>query len=229
MKFKHALLERNVVLLAIGIVVTIAIGGLVEIVPLHTIKSTIEPVQGVRPYTPLELAGRNIYMREGCYNCHSQMVRPFREETVRYGEYSKAGEFVYDRPFQFGSRRIGPDLHRLGGKYPDGWHYNHMLDPRSTSPGSVMPSYPWLFEDSLDLSLTAAKLRTYQVFKAPYTDAEVEGAADAARAQAAKIADGLVAQGLPDIRDKQIVALIAYLQRLGTDIKTPTSTVGSVP
>lgn len=223
----HRILEGKPVRFTALTTLAVIAGGAFEIIPSLMIESNVPTIAAVKPYTPLELEGRDIYVSEGCYNCHSQMVRPFREETVRYGEYSKAGEFVYDRPFQFGSRRIGPDLHRVGGKYPDGWHYNHMLDPRSTSPGSVMPSYPWLFEDSLDLSLTATKLRTYQVFKAPYTDAEVEGAADAARAQAAKIADGLVAQGLPDIRDKQIVALIAYLQRLGTDIKTPT--VGSVP
>lgn len=222
----HRLLEGRPVQFTLLTTVAVAAGGAFEIIPSLLIESNVPTIASVKPYTPLELEGRDIYVAEGCYNCHSQMIRPFRAETERYGEYSKAGEFIYDRPFQFGSRRIGPDLHRVGRKYPDMWHYNHMLDPRSTSPGSVMPSYPWLFEEELDLSLTSAKLRTYQVFKAPYTDEEVAGAADAARAQAAQIAEGLMAQGatVPDIRDKKIVALIAYLQRLGTDIKAADDT-----
>jgi len=225
----HRLLEGRPVQFALFTTVAVAIGGAFEIVPSLLIESNVPTISSVKPYTPLELEGRDIYIAEGCYNCHSQMIRPFRAETERYGEYSKAGEFIYDRPFQFGSRRIGPDLHRIGGKYPDMWHYNHMLDPRSTSEGSIMPSYPWLFTDALDLSLTAAKLRTFQIFDAPYTDDEVSRAAELAQAQAAQIADGLIAQSanMPDIRDKQIVALIAYLQRLGTDIKAKPETAAA--
>ncbi len=217
----HRLLEGRPVRFTIYTTIAVAIGGAMEIIPSLLIESNVPTIASVKPYTPLELEGRDIYIAEGCYNCHSQMIRPFRAETERYGEYSKAGEFIYDRPFQFGSRRIGPDLHRVGGKYPDMWHYNHMLDPRSTSEGSVMPAYPWLFEDELDLSLTATKLRAFQIFNAPYSDDDVKNAEANARAQAAQIAEGLQAQvaTLPDIRDKQIVALIAYLQRLGTDIK----------
>ncbi len=217
----HRLLEGRPLRFTIYTTIAVAIGGALEIIPSLLIESNVPTIASVKPYTPLELEGRDIYIAEGCYNCHSQMVRPFRAETERYGEYSKAGEFIYDRPFQFGSRRIGPDLHRVGGKYPDMWHYNHMLDPRSTSKGSVMPAYPWLFEDALDLSLTATKLRAFQIFNAPYTDDDVRDAEKNARAQAAQIAEGLTKQvaTMPDIRDKQIVALIAYLQRLGTDIK----------
>ena len=215
----HRILEGRPLRFTVLTTIAVAAGGAFEIIPSLMIESNVPTIAAVRPYTPLELEGRDIYVAEGCYNCHSQMVRPFREETARYGEYSKAGEFIYDRPFQFGSRRIGPDLHRVGGKYPDGWHYNHMLDPRSTSEGSVMPSYPWLFTDELDLSLTATKLRAYQIFDAPYSDEDVANAVATAQAQAALIAEPLAKQGLADIRDKKIVALIAYLQRLGTDIK----------
>ena len=178
----------------------------------------------MKPYTALELEGRDIYVAEGCYTCHSQMVRPFRDETERYGEYSKPGEFIYDRPFQFGSRRIGPDLHRVGNKYVGAggamWHYNHMWDPQITSKGSIMPAYTWLFESELDLSHTQAKLKTFKdFFNAPYSDDEVNNAVKHAQAQATEIAEGLKAQGAEkDIRAKKIVALIAYLQRLGTDI-----------
>lgn len=215
----HRMLEGKPLQFTVWATVAIIIGGAAEIIPTIAIESNVPTIASVKPYTPLELEGRDVYISEGCYVCHSQMIRPFRAETERYGEYSKAGEFVYDHPFQFGSRRIGPDLHRVGGKYPDMWHYNHMLDPKSTSPGSIMPRYPWLFEDALDLSLTSSKLSVMKTFKVPYTDEEVAGGVDAARAQAATIADGLTKQGLPDIREKKIVALIAYLQRLGTDIK----------
>jgi cytochrome c oxidase cbb3-type subunit I/II len=215
----HRLLEGKPLQFTVWVTVAVLIGGAAEIIPSLAISSNVPTIASVKPYTPLELEGRDVYISEGCYVCHSQMVRPFRAETERYGEYSKAGEFVYDHPFQFGSRRIGPDLHRVGGKYPDMWHYNHMLDPKTTSPGSIMPRYPWLFEDALDLGLTSTKIGAMKTFNVPYTDADVSGAVDAARAQAATIADGLQKQGLPDIREKKIVALIAYLQRLGTDIK----------
>jgi cytochrome c oxidase cbb3-type subunit I/II len=215
----HRLLEGKPLAFTAWTTLAVVAGGAFEIIPSLAIESNVPTIASVKPYTALELEGRDVYVAEGCYTCHSQMIRPFRAETVRYGEYSKAGEFVYDRPFQFGSRRIGPDLHRVGGKYPDFWHYNHMLDPESTSEGSIMPRYPWLYEDTLDLSLTQAKVQAHRTLGAPYSDAEVAGAVDAAKAQAKGIADGLTAQGLPDISDKKIVALIAYLQRLGTDIK----------
>jgi cytochrome c oxidase cbb3-type subunit I/II len=215
----HRVLEGRPLTFTVLTTIAVLAGGLFEIVPTMAIESNVPTIASVKPYRPLELEGRDVYIAEGCYTCHSQMVRPFRAETERYGEYSKAGEFVYDHPFQFGSRRVGPDLHRIGGKYPDMWHYNHMLEPQSTSPGSIMPRYPWLFEDALDLSLTSAKLNVMKTFNVPYTDDDVKGAEAAARAQAGQIADGLMKQGLPDVREKKIVALIAYLQRLGTDIK----------
>ena len=220
----HHRLEGRPLAFTVWTTVAVAAGGLFEIIPSMAIKTNVPTIESVRPYTPLELTGRDIYISEGCVNCHSQMVRPFREETLRYGEYSKAGEFVYDRPFLWGSRRIGPDLHRVGGKYPDMWHYNHMLDPQSTSPGSLMPPYAHLFEQDLDLSDIDTKVSVFvDVFEAPYTAYEQENAEVLALVQAGQIADGLVEQGLPDIRDKKIVALIAYLQRLGTDIKGETS------
>jgi cytochrome c oxidase cbb3-type subunit I/II len=215
----HHTLEGKPMLFTVLTTVAVAAGGLFEIIPSMAIKSNVPTIAAVKPYTPLELEGRDIYISEGCVSCHSQMVRPFREETLRYGEYSKIGEFVYDRPFLFGSRRIGPDLHRVGGKYPDMWHYNHLLDPRSTSPGSLMPEYDHLFQEELDLGELPVKLATFKVFDAPYTSYDVENAQALAMGQAAAIADRLVEQGLPDIRTKKVVALIAYLQRLGSDIK----------
>lgn len=215
----HRMLEGKPLKFALLTTVAVVIGGAFEIIPSLAIESNVPSIQAVKPYTPLELEGRDIYVAEGCYNCHSQMVRPFRAETVRYGEYSKAGEFVYDHPFQFGSRRIGPDLHRIGGKYPDFWHYEHMLNPRKTSDGSIMPAYPWMYENPLDLSLTKAKLNAMRALGVPYDQAAIDGGVESAKAQAQGIAKGLSAQGLPDISNKQIVALIAYLQRLGTDIK----------
>src|SRR5690349_11930500 len=155
---RHAIFEKNSIILVIGVLVVIAIGGLVEITPLFYLKSTIEKVDGVRPYTPLELVGRDIYVREGCYNCHSQMVRPIRAETERYGEYSKPGEFIYDRPFQWGSRRIGPDLHRVGGKYPYVWHVRHMAEPSVLVRGSIMPSYASLLSEDLDYSIVQSRV-----------------------------------------------------------------------
>lgn len=232
----HQIIEGKPFKFTVLTTVAVAIGGAFEIVPTLAIESNVPTIDSVKPYTALELEGRDIYVSEGCYVCHSQMVRPFRSETERYGEYSKAGEFVYDRPFQFGSRRIGPDLHRIGGKYPHLWHYNHMMDPTSTSKDSIMPPYPWLFEDELDLSLTSAKLNAFETLGAPYTEEEISKAAEQAQAQADTIAKELVAAEVSDVdkkpftyealRRRKIVALIAYLQRLGTDIKLDSGNSG---
>jgi cytochrome c oxidase cbb3-type subunit I/II len=212
-------LEAHPLQFAFWTLIAVAIGGLVELVPLAMAKSNVPVISSVKPYTPLELEGRDIYIREGCYLCHSQMIRPFRAETERYGPYSKAGEFVYDHPFQFGSRRIGPDLQRVGGKYPDIWHYRHMEDPRSTSPGSIMPSFAWLLKDDLDTSETVAKLRAMRTLGVPYTPEAVDNGVKDLKAQAHQIAAELAQAGVQGTEDKEIVALIAYLQRLGTDIK----------
>jgi len=233
MKFKHALLEKNVVLLAIGVVLTVAIGGLVEIIPLHTIKSTIEPVQGMRPYTPLELAGRNIYLREGCYNCHSQMIRPFRDEVERYGHYSLAAESMYDHPFQWGSKRTGPDLARVGGKYSNEWHQAHFKDPRAVVPESVMPPYSFLARRDLDVKNIAAHLQALRAVGVPYTDEMIKSAAADLAAQADPEGDSAAllkrypkaAVGDLDGDPKRLTemdALIAYMQILGRmiDFKT---------
>jgi cytochrome c oxidase cbb3-type subunit I/II len=183
-------------------------------------KANVKEIASVKPYTPLEVLGRDVYIREGCYNCHSQLVRPFRYETERYGEYSKAGEYVYDHPFQWGSKRTGPDLHRVGGKYPSLWHVRHMGRPDSTTPGSVMPRYPHLLTDRYDTSLVASKMRALRAVGVPYTDGEIETAAAAIESQAKVIAAEVEAQqGPPGLADKEIAALTAYLQRLGTDIR----------
>lgn len=213
----HRRLEGAPLAFTIWTTVAVAAGGLFELIPSMAIKSNVPTISSVRPYTALELEGRDVYISEGCVGCHSQMVRPFREETLRYGDYAKAGEFVYDHPFLWGSRRIGPDLLRVGGKYPDLWHYNHLVDPRSTSPRSLMPSYAHLAERPLDLDHAVGKATVHAMFGAPYTEGEIAAAEALARMQAETIADGLVAQGAPDIRDTQMVALIAYLQRLGVD------------
>lgn len=222
-EYWHRWIERRPVQLLLAATIAILIGGLVEIFPMVTIDDNVPKIESVKPYTALELEGRDLYIREGCLGCHSQMVRPFRSETERYGEYSKSGEFIYDRPFLWGSKRTGPDLHRLGGKYPDSWHFNHMYDPTSTSPGSIMPPYPWFIEDDLDLDMTVAKLKTLKTLGTPYTDEYIENAVEDAKRQAAGIVaslnkDGIEMEGLAD---KEIIALIAYLQRLGTDIKPP--------
>ncbi len=217
--YGHRWLERRPIQFMILTVVAVTIGGLVEFVPTFLIKSNIPTIASVKPYTPLELHGRDIYIREGCNTCHSQMIRPFRSETERYGEYSKAGEFVYDHPFLWGSKRIGPDLHRIGGKYPDAWHFNHMLDPQSTSSGSIMPPFPWLIEDLLDTTSTAAKIRAMQALGVPYPDGYANVANKDVATQAQQIADNLRASKIDITSDKEIIALIAYLQRLGTDIK----------
>jgi len=215
----HRWLERKPIQFIIATVIAVIIGGLVEIVPTFLVKSNIPTITSVKPYTPLELEGRDIYVREGCYTCHSQLIRPFRSETERYGEYSKAGEFVYDHPFQWGSKRTGPDLQRVGGKYPDAWHYNHMLEPESMSPGSLMPPFPWLINDKLNTSLTEKKIRVMQSLGVPYPkDFDKNALSDLYR-QAEEIALRLKETGVEVESDREIIAMIAYLQRLGIDIK----------
>lgn len=218
----HRWIERKPVQLMIVSLVVILIGGIIEMVPTFLVQSNVPTIASVKPYTPLELQGRDIYVREGCYTCHSQMIRPFRSETARYGEYSKAGEFVYDHPFQWGSKRTGPDLHRIGGKYPYSWHYNHMLDPRSMSPGSIMPSYPWLLDNDLDTGTTAAKIRAMQKLGVPYPAGFDRIANRSLEQQSDSIAASLKKDGIETLPGKEIIALVAYLQRLGTDIKGTT-------
>ena len=217
----HRWIERRPIQLLIGATIVVLIGGIVEVFPMLMIEENVPKIASVKPYTPLELEGRDIYIREGCVGCHSQMIRPFRSETERYGEYSKSGEFIYDRPFLWGSKRTGPDLHRIGGKYPDSWHYNHMLDPESLSPGSIMPPYPWLIEDELNIKYTGAKIKVLQQLGTPYPDNYAEHWNDDLRKQAKEIAENLRNDGIEDVEleKREIVALVAYLQRLGTDIK----------
>lgn len=194
----HEKIEKNISLMSILIVVVISVGGLIEIVPLMASSSATEPYEGIEPYPPLQLAGRDIYVREGCYGCHSQQVRPFRSETERYGPYSVAGEFVYDRPFQFGSKRTGPDLARVGGRYSDEWHRIHMIKPQELVPDSNMPAYPWLAETAVDGQLVTRKMRALRRLGDPYSDEQIDGAAEA-------------------VADKtELDALVAYLQKLGT-------------
>jgi len=220
-EYWHRWIERRPIQLLIAATIAVLIGGLVEVFPMMTIDSNVPKIASVQPYTALELEGRDLYIREGCLGCHSQMIRPFRSGTERYGEYSKSGEFIYDRPFLWGSKRTGPDLHRVGGKYPDSWHFNHMYDPTSTSPGSIMPPYAWLYDQELDLGLTTRKLQALKTLGTPYTDEYIAQAAEEAKTQAQAIAASLQKDGIemPGMADKEIIALIAYLQRLGTDIK----------
>ena len=213
----HRILEGKSALFAVLVTVAILIGGIVEIVPMFSAGTGPEMLPGVTPYTALELRGRDIYISEGCYTCHSQMVRPTRAEVMRYGEWSRAGEYAYDHPFLLGSRRLGPDLHRVGGKYPDAWHYEHMRDPRSTSPGSVMPPYPWMLHDRYEVADIQASLRALRKVGVPYTDAEIDGAPAAIEAQARGIVDRLATAGITAEPDRDIIAMIAYLQRLGKD------------
>ena len=215
----HRYIESKTLLFTFLAFLAIIVGGLVEVVPTYLIKSNIPTIASVKPYTPLELQGRDIYIKEACNSCHSQLVRPFRSEVERYGEYSKAGEYVYDHPFLWGSKRTGPDLHRIGGKYSNMWHYMHMQDPRSMSPGSLMPIYPWLLENKLDISTTAAKISGMRTLGVPYPEGYEAKANDDLKAQAEKITNDLIESGVPAEPDKEIIALIAYLQRLGTDIK----------
>lgn len=238
----HNWLERKPIQMTIWATIAVAIGGAVQIIPTLLVKSNIPTISSVKPYTPLELEGRDLYIREGCVGCHSQMIRPFRSEVERYGEYSKAGEFVYDRPFLWGSKRTGPDLHREGGKFNDNWHFNHMLDPRSTSEGSIMPSYPWLITDELQADQIQDKMRTLVTLGVPYTEDDINNAYASMEEQAKQIVESLhndpsftesyeKSQKAAQTRGEQfipmekreIVALIAYLQRLGTDIKSESS------
>jgi cytochrome c oxidase cbb3-type subunit 2 len=199
--FSHEKIETNNFLMIVLILLVVAVGGAVEIIPLFFQKSTTEPIAGLKPYTALQLAGRDIYQREGCYNCHSQMIRPFRAETLRYGHYSVAGEFVYDHPFQWGSKRTGPDLQRVGGKYSDEWHRIHLNNPRDVVPESNMPAYPWLSKNAVDADVMPAHMKALRMVGVPYTDAEIAKAAD-------------------DVRGKtEQDALIAYLQGLGLSLK----------
>ena len=199
--FTHERIETNNFLMIILITLVIAVGGLVEIVPLFFQKSTTEPVDGLKPYTALQLAGRDVYVREGCYNCHSQMIRPFQAETLRYGHYSMAGEFVYDRPFQWGSKRTGPDLHRVGGRYSDVWQRTHLINPRDLVPESVMPAYPWLEKKTVDHTVMAKKMSVLRMLGAPYSDEEIAKAAEEVHGQS------------------ELDAVVAYLQVLGTAVK----------
>ena len=196
----HEVVEKNVGLLAVLVVIVISFGGLAEIVPLYFMKDTTQPVEGLKPYTALQLEGRDVYIREACNACHSQMIRPFRAETERYGHYSVAGEFVYDHPFLWGSKRTGPDLHRVGGRYSDDWHIAHLINPRDVVPESNMPSFPWLAENELDGADTAAKMEALRMLGVPYTDADIAGASDAVKVQT------------------EMTALVAYIQNLGTAV-----------
>lgn len=215
----HRVLERKPIVFSVLTLVAILIGGVLELIPSFLIKSNVPTIASVQPYTPLQLHGRDIYIREGCNNCHSQMVRPFRSETERYGEYSKAGEFVYDHPFLWGSKRTGPDLHRIGNKYPDSWHYHHMMDPRTMSPGSLMPPYPWLLESFINKEATAGKIIAMKKLGVPYPEDYENGAAqNDLDAEAEEIAESLRESGVEVLPETEIIALIAYLQRLGTDI-----------
>lgn len=212
-------LEGHLGLFAIMSTIAIAIGGIVEIVPMFTVAAGPPALSGVTPLTPLEVAGRDIYIREGCYTCHSQMVRPMRAELLRYGEWSRSGEYAYDHPFLLGSRRIGPDLQRVGGKYPDAWHYEHMRDPRSTSPGSIMPPYPWLLRDRIDPADIAASVRALRKVGVPYTDDQIASVPAQLAAEGQEIVARLASSSIKTEPDREIVALIAYLQRLGKDGK----------
>jgi cytochrome c oxidase cbb3-type subunit I/II len=215
----HRVLEHKPVIFTVLTLIAILVGGFIEMIPTFLIKSNVPTITSVKPYTPLELHGRDIYVREGCVNCHTQMVRPFRSETERYGEYSKAGEFVYDHPFLWGSKRTGPDLHRVGQKYSNSWHYNHMLAPDAVSTGSIMPAYPWLFEQSINKDLTAGKINAMRTVGVPYENGYQDEANNDLDKQAKAIASSLKADGIEVADDAEIIALIAYLQRLGTDIK----------
>jgi cytochrome c oxidase cbb3-type subunit I/II len=219
----HRAIERKPVQLLVLSLIVILIGGVIEMVPTFLVKSNVPTISSVKPYTPLELHGRDIYIKEGCNNCHSQMIRPFRSEVERYGEYSKSGEFVYDHPFLWGSKRTGPDLHRIGGKYPDSWHYLHMLDPAEISPGSIMPPYPWLMEKSIDTSMTRKMIAAMNTLGVPYGEDYVEQANADLMQQAREITANLKSASIETLPDREIVALIAYLQRLGTDIQPTAS------
>ena len=230
MKDGHRWLEGVPVTFTVLAALAVVVGGLVEIVPLFLIKENVPTISSVKPYSPLEVLGRDLYIREGCVGCHSQMVRPFRSETERYGEYSKVGEYVYDHPFLWGSKRTGPDLHRVGGKYPDAWHYNHMENPRNTSPGSIMPNYFWLLSQKLDTTVVVDRMHALRKVGVPYTDDEIKSAAKSIEAQSKKVVANLAVGSITNApADREIVALIAYLQRLGTDIKAMPTNAPAAP
>jgi cytochrome c oxidase cbb3-type subunit 2 len=199
--FSHETIETNSFLMIILILVTVAFGGIVEIIPLFYQKSTTEPIKGMQPYTAVQLMGRDVYIREGCYNCHSQMIRPFRAETLRYGHYSVAGESVYDHPFQWGSKRTGPDLARVGGRYSDEWHRVHLNNPRDVVPESIMPAYPWLEKTEVDATVVAQRMKALRVVGVPYSDEDIKSASDAVKGKT------------------ELDALISYLQVLGINLK----------
>ncbi len=215
----HRMLERKPMVFMVLSLIVILIGGMIEMMPTFTIKSNIPTIASVKPYTPLELQGRDLYIREGCVNCHSQMIRPFRSETERYGEYSKAGEFVYDHPFLWGSKRTGPDLQREGGKYGNAWHYNHLFDPQTMSPGSIMPPYEWLINQKLDTTTTRSKINAMRTLGVPYNEGFENEANKNLDEQAKAISADLKQNNIKVKSDREIIAIIAYLQRLGTDIK----------
>ena len=226
---RHKTIERNVTLLAVLALITVAVGGIVEIAPLFWIQSTVERVEGVRPYTPLELAGRDIYIREGCYSCHSQMIRPFRDEVERYGHYSLAAESMYDHPFQWGSERTGPDLARVGGRYSDEWHVQHLKDPRAVVPESIMPPYAFLADRELDVSNMGAHLKALRRVGVPYSDEDIAKADEDLKLQASAEGDAAaLGRRYPkaQVRDfdgnpsklTEMDALVAYLQGLGTQV-----------
>lgn len=225
-QFHRRVLEARGGLFAIATTIAILIGGIVEIVPMYTAGAGPETAEWVTPYTPLEVAGRDIYIREGCYLCHSQWIRPMRAEVLRYGEWSRAPEYQFDRPFLLGSRRMGPDLQRVGQKYPDAWHFEHMRNPRSTSPGSVMPSYRWLHTSTIEAGDVQASIRALRKSGVPYTDRDVEGVAASLASQGEEIVTSLASANLETTADKEIVALIAYLQRLGREGKAFLSARG---
>lgn len=215
---RHRWIEKRPIQLLVASLIMILIGSLVELVPTFMVKSNVPTIAAVKPYSALELEGRDIYIREGCVSCHSQLVRPFRSETERYGDFSKSGEFVYDHPFLWGSKRTGPDLHREGGKYPNSWHYYHMKEPRSMSPGSIMPAYDWLYEQTLNTSMTQKKLQAMKTLGVPYDDGQINNAVSDLNRQAKEIQTQMAGEKINIGADKEIIALIAYLQRLGTDI-----------
>ncbi len=226
---KHRALEGWPLVFTILVTLSILVGGVVEFIPLVLLEGNVPRIATVKPFSPLEVEGRDLYIREGCNNCHSQMVRPFRDEIERYGEYSKPGETIYEHPFLWGSKRTGPDLARVGGKYPSLWHVRHFEDPRSTSPKSIMPPYDWLLRKPLDLSNLSTKLSKLRAVGVPYTDAEIAGAVDAAKSQAKAIADEVASQGGPEgLQQKEVVALVAFLQRLGMDLKAARSADASL-
>ena len=228
--YKHRWLEAKPITFTVLALVAVLIGGLIEIVPMFLVKENVPTIASVKPYTPLEVLGRDIYIREGCVGCHSQMVRPFRSETERYGEYSKVGEFVFDHPFLWGSKRTGPDLHREGGKYPDAWHYNHMDDPRSTSPGSIMPRYPWLLTQTLDTNALPSRLAALRKTGVPYPAGYENGDAQKElAAQQMKVVMNLKVGSVDAKADREIIALIAFLQRLGVDIKAQAAVAATQP